>query len=278
MNETEKSKEVVRTSPQDIFSSMDGERIPTTAEMVDQATLRATYIEKAMPLALKNLTANDVVNMNGNPYLPATACQKIARIFGVSWKLQQPVALPVEDENGKYFIYSVTGNFRLGGDSIDAIGTCSMHDKFFARSGGKLRAMSEIDPGNIIKAAVSNCEQNGISKLLGIKGLTWEDIEKYAGFKRNNVASVQYGKGTKGGTTKPAEGQPDRIASDKQKGLITVKAIDKGLSEQDLNDLCKKISGKPLSMLPFEKVNEMLDTIYKMEEPAKKENDSQTDM
>ena len=41
-------------------------------------------------------------------------------------------------------------------------------------------------------AALTNLLGNGITRLLGIRNLTWEDLEKYAGIKKDEVSKVEY--------------------------------------------------------------------------------------
>jgi hypothetical protein len=41
-------------------------------------------------------------------------------------------------------------------------------------------------------AAMTNLLGNGITRLLGIRNLTWEDLEKYAGIKKDQVGKIEY--------------------------------------------------------------------------------------
>jgi hypothetical protein len=58
--------------------------------------------------------------------------------------------------------------------------------------------MSEFDETNIKKAAYSNLMVNGITRVLGIRNLTWDDLEPY-GIKQGEVARVEYKNGSAGG-------------------------------------------------------------------------------
>ena len=58
--------------------------------------------------------------------------------------------------------------------------------------------MSEVDETNIMKAAYSNCVANGITRLLGIRNLTWEQV-KLGGIDPSKAAKVKYASGGAGG-------------------------------------------------------------------------------
>lgn len=175
----------------------------TLAEMSDDliasAERRIASIEKIIALALKITNIHDWVDQNGKPYLAASGAEKIGRLFGVSWKiLGEPLKISSNDEKGVFYFYQVTGIFSLLKDTIHAIGTCSSKDQFFAKRGGEFKPISEIDETNILKAAYSNCVVNGVTRLLGIRNLTWEQVEA-SGLKRNTVAKVEYAAGGAGG-------------------------------------------------------------------------------
>jgi hypothetical protein len=54
--------------------------------------------------------------------------------------------------------------------------------------------LPEVDETNIMKAAYSNMMVNGITRLLGIRNLTWEQLEKY-GINKDGVSKVEYRNG-----------------------------------------------------------------------------------
>lgn len=172
----------------------------TTDDIIASAERRISQIDKIVTLTLKRTNEHDWVDMQGKPYLTASGAEKIARLFGMSWKLEQPNKIQSSDEKGTFYFYEVAGIFSLAGknDIIEAIGTCSSKDQFFAKVGGQFRPLSEIDETNILKAAISNCIANGITKLLGIRNLTWEQV-KAGGISQDKVASVKYANGGAGG-------------------------------------------------------------------------------
>jgi len=65
---------------------------------------------------------------------------------------------------------------------------------------------SEIDPGDVKKAAYTNCIGNGITRLLGLRNISYEDLEKVAGIKREQITHIRYGdKPKQNNDTTPAE-------------------------------------------------------------------------
>jgi hypothetical protein len=108
-----------------------------------------------------------------------------------------------ESEEGGHYSYTYTGTFSLSGATIEAVGTRSSKDGFFKKYGKKdddgnaeVLPPSEIDKGDVKKAAFTNLIGNGITRLLGIRNLTWEDLETF-GIKKENVGKVDYKKAGK---------------------------------------------------------------------------------
>ena len=161
--------------------------------------------QKIKILAIKQTNPKDWVDQDGKPYLQSSGAEKVARLFGISWRLCEgyPKKETLKDEAGTYYVYTCKGEFEMGGKTVEVIGTCSQRDKFFGRKGGELKAESEIDITNIIRKAVTNMEVNGITRLLGIRNLTWEEVNE-AGIKQEKASAVNYK--TKAGETLEIEG------------------------------------------------------------------------
>jgi len=163
-----------------------------TNDLVVMAERRVAQLEKITELSLKRTNVNDWVDQNGKPYLVCSGAEKIGRLFGVNWSILDSKKITSEDDKGKFYFYQATGVFTLKGhDSIEAVGTCSVRDKFFSKANGRELPVSEIDETNIMKSAYSNCVVNGITRLLGIRNLTWEVLERN-GINKKGVASVTY--------------------------------------------------------------------------------------
>ncbi len=164
--------------------------------LAEQAEKRIDAVNKIKRLALRVTNAHDWVDQANRPYLQVSGAEKVARLFGISWTIDEPV---FAQEEGGHFSYTYKGLFSLRGASIEAIGTRSSKDGFFKRYGEDVEGKrvelppSEIDKGDLKKAAYTNCIGNGITRLLGIRNLTWEDL-KSGGIDKGAISRVEYGK------------------------------------------------------------------------------------
>ena len=177
-------------------------------ELAAQAERRVEAINKIKQYSLRLTQPGDWVDQNGRPYLQVSGAEKIARLFGISWRIDEPIR---EELEGGHYIYTYKGYFSLAGAEIEAIGSRSSKDPFFKRYvyvNGERKELppSEIDPGDVKKAAYTNCIGNGITRLLGLRNISYDDLEKVAGIKREQIAKIQYKSKDKQSTdTEPAE-------------------------------------------------------------------------
>jgi hypothetical protein len=179
------------------------EKLSNTADLenaVKTAERTEELIRKIKTLAIKQTNKYDWIDMQGKPYLQSSGAEKVARLFGISWRVcaEYPKKETIADENGSYYMYVYKGEFMMGGKAIEVVGTCSQKDKFLGTQGAKNRPLSEIDEGNIIKKAYTNMVGRGITTILGIRNLTWDEINS-GGIDRNTTSKVNYAQGSKGG-------------------------------------------------------------------------------
>ena len=175
----------------EIITITPSNQLDATDDILAAANRRVAQLDKIMTLSIKRTNQLDWVDEGGKPYLTCSGAEKIARLFGVCWKNVKNEKVMSSDENGQFYFYECSGDFYLGKDVISAIGTCSQKDQFFSKKGGEVKPLSEIDETNIRKAAYSNMVVNGITRILGIRNLTWEELEK-SGIKRENSSKVDY--------------------------------------------------------------------------------------
>ncbi len=214
-------------------------------QVADQAERRVDAVMKIKRVSLKVTNARDWTDQNGNPYLQVSGSEKIANLFNISWRIDEPL---YEEEANGHFTWTYKGYFTLGGRSIEAIGTRSSKDTFFnkyeymkvegQKDERKLLPPSAIDKGDVKKAALTNLFGNGITRILGIRNLTWEDLKEFANITKDQVAAIQYKKGgDKPPIQQPKEKKPDPPATET---ATVVTGIDKvGVTEG------KKKDGKP---------------------------------
>jgi len=218
--------EIISISPQDT-------QLDLTEDILAAANRRITQLDQIVTLALKRTNENDWVDQQGKPYLTCSGAERIARLFGVNWRKVECEKVFSSDEAGQYYFYEYRGEFYLGRDIIHAVGTCSQKDAFFAKTKNGMKPASEIDETNIRKAAYSNMVVNGVSRLLGIRNLTWEQVKK-AGIDPDKAARVTYDK----------KEQDDGKISQAQFNRFYAIYKASGKSEQEVNDYMAQFNVK----------------------------------
>jgi len=168
----------------------------TLISLAEQAEKRIDAMNKIKRVAIKLTNRHDWTDQGGKPYLQVSGAEKIARMFGISWRISEPIK---EEMDGGHFSFTYRGNFSLAGATIDAIGTRSSKDGFFKKygyeNGNKTELpASEIDRGDVKKSAYTNCIGNGITRLLGIRNLTYEDLQEFAQITPDMIGKVDYKK------------------------------------------------------------------------------------
>ena len=168
----------------------------TLISLAEQAEKRIDAMNKIKRVAIKLTNRHDWVDQGGKPYLQVSGAEKIARMFGISWRISEPIKETIE---GGHFSFTYKGYFSLAGATIEAIGTRSSKDGFFKKYGyenGQKQELpaSEIDAGDVKKSAYTNCIGNGITRLLGIRNLTYEDLKEFSGITPEQLGKVDYKK------------------------------------------------------------------------------------
>jgi len=167
----------------------------TLIQIAKQAEARIDAVLKIKQMALKVTNPSDWVDQNGKPYLQASGAEKIANLFNISWKIDEPV---LEQEPDGTLTYIYKGKFSLAGRSIEVEGSRSSRDTFFKKynydSTGKKTGEKPLDRRDLKMAAMTNLLGNGITRLLGIRNLTYADLEAFAGIKAEQLGRVEYKK------------------------------------------------------------------------------------
>lgn len=165
-------------------------------DIISIAERRLAVVDKVIRTALKFTNERDWLDQNGKPYLLHSGAERIARLFGISLQDIKTEKVWADDTQGRYYIYKTTGRALLPGkyDSIEALGTCSQRDKFFGWRNKELKETVEIDETNVMKASYSNFVVNAITHLLGLRNITWEELNE-AHINKDKVAKVEYQEG-----------------------------------------------------------------------------------
>lgn len=206
------------------------ERAPVAAE-VDVLSIiekRNAMLTRILEFAIGSTHAGQWVDQGGKPWPTAPAAEVMARRCAVRVDQVHTEKVPSSDDKGAFYMYVATCTASLPGgyDSIQAMGTCSSRDTFLGTETRSGRPLSEIDEGNILKAAYSNMLVNAITRLLGVRNLTWELLAKY-GIGHEAVAKVEYQSGARGAAA--ADAQPT-VKFGKDKGKKPSELDDGGLA------------------------------------------------
>jgi len=188
-------------------------------QVAEQAERRIDAVIKIRKVALKVTNPRDWTDQNGNPYLQASGSEKVANLFNISWRIDEPTY--EEDPDGHY-TYSYKGHFSLGSRTTEAEGSRSSRDKFFIQYSYEEKERTEIsisDRSNkrdVKMAAYTNLLGNGITRILGIRNLTWDDLKEFANITKEQVTTIQYRKGgdkpsVRMPTEKPPNGEPSNV-------------------------------------------------------------------
>lgn len=189
---------------------------------------RSKLLEAAVPIALASTLKSDWCNLQGKPYPMDSAIEKFRVRFGISCTNPRFAREVSEDEKGSRYQWTCMMDFHLPGSSevLTAIGVASNRKQFYAKAGDRWKKQYEIHEDNIKKHAWTNCMHNGITRILGLRGITWEEVEKFVQFKRKDVTAVDYDGGNKGAATATTSSRPasKAKAETKSKAKATPKA------------------------------------------------------
>ena len=252
----ENGQEIISVPNQEV------EVFDATEYMLSMAKRRATLLDTVKEVALKATNNQDWVDQNGTPYLTGSGAEKVIRRFGLKvWQVRSE-KFRESDAKGEYYYFRTTGKVGFNeNEFIEAIGSCSSRDQFFAKRNGVLMPIEEVDIINIEKSAYTNFLVNGATRFLGLRNLEWNEVEKY-GIKKAAVSKVEYKSGKKSskwsadhedkakriGNFLLADADGDKkIASESLRELTKWK--DKEGKEIEGKTELKNLSGKQIDML-----------------------------
>lgn len=174
--------------------------------IAEQAEKRVTALNTIMNAALRITTGMDWTIIGGKPYLQESGATKVARLFGISWKI---LNLEQKIDEG-YPAFSYTMEFSMGGARVEAIGARSGKDEFFTgqrtnREGNpnpNFKTPDQIDANDVKKSAFTNCLNRGIKSILpGLRNL---DVATLTAAGITAGSGYTFKDGTKGGVGKSA--------------------------------------------------------------------------
>lgn len=157
------------------------------------ADKRVQALVKIKQASLAVTNANDWTAIDDKPWLNGSGAEKIANVFGISWRFSPDS--PRKELRGDKYLYMVRAEFTMGLRSIEVEGSCQSDDPFVAsrwQNGEKVTLPSDqVDEANIMKAALTNAIILGVTRILGLRNMTWEDLAR-GGVLQANVKGYKH--------------------------------------------------------------------------------------
>ena len=231
----EDTKLIAADQPEETRLALTEDSLLALAETAER---RADAMHKIKRVALKLTNASDWVNEGGKPYLQASGAEKIARMFGISWRIESPERI---NEEAGHYSYSYKGIFSLAGASIEAIGIRSSNDPFFTTRYSKDRVKltlpaTQVDRANVQKSAYTNLLANGITRIMGLRNLTWDDLAQFANIHQGATTGVERKR-----RPSPTEPPPPESTSNERITHTTSRAIDQALQQLAYTTITTKL-------------------------------------
>ncbi len=186
---------------QDALLNMDYDNVLALAERADKMV---DALNKIMKAAVRVTTKKDWVMIGGVPYLQEPGATKVARLFGITWRIHEGYPKTEIDGEG-YPTYTYRMTFRMGAQQIEAEGMRSAKDEFFAGKKDTRKSVDEIDLADVKRAAFTNCLNRGIKAILpGLRNLDASSLEA-CGVPVSGSNGYTFKTGSKGGNSGKAE-------------------------------------------------------------------------
>ena len=164
----------------------------TSLEVLQEIERRNKFLDAIFRAAISATHAGQWMSIGDKPYPAGPAAEVMARRCAVSLGRPEFEKEMMADSEGTYYMWTCyLGASFAGRETITAVGTCTSRDQFFARAKGEDVPQSEIDPGNIKKAAYTNALVNAVTKLLGVRSPSWEQLAA-CGIKREEVGKAKF--------------------------------------------------------------------------------------
>ncbi len=187
-------------------------RTMLTEQYVETAGKQIQLRSKLIMTALKALKPHDFQDFDGKPYLEGEGA---SRIMAVVRGFKVSEAKFVVEQIAPHYFVDCSIPIEFMGATTVAIGDCSTSDSFFTGrdgKGGRFKKYVEQTGSEIMatrlllgdakKKARENSISRGVSELLGLKGLSWADLEQL-GFSRSGAGStVSFKQGSQGAEAK----------------------------------------------------------------------------
>lgn len=200
--------EEARGMAKEVTIIAQGQETMLTDKFIEQAGKQIELRSKLLMLGLKALKPHDFQDFDDKPYLEGEGAARIMAVVR-GFQVGEPKFI-VENIAPHYFVECEIPIAFMGAKTV-ALGDCSTADVFFTGREGnggrygryKTQTGSEIMAARLLlgdakKKARENAISRGICELLGLKGLSWDDLAQLGFNKSQAGAKIAFKQGSQG--------------------------------------------------------------------------------
>lgn len=185
------------------------EHIPATREeeaMLPESTAAFALIQAraglrpkiAALLVTQDCQPHNIIDYGGRvgPGFDGPCCEAMARSGGLKFWDRKIEKVMLE---GGHYYFEVEGKCGWNSEEyVEIIGSCSSKKPFFSKAKGKDVKIVDINIMNVKKNAITNFTVNGVTRFLGLRGISWEQLTEMTDGKltREKATNVDFQSGT----------------------------------------------------------------------------------
>ena len=156
-------------------------------DMAEKAPKIAAAMRKIQLASIAATNPQDWVDQGGKPYLQSSGSEKTAALWGISWQIMKQEKTTKADS----YIWSTFLRIMAPrmGRTIEILGTRSSNDPFFGMSHNQIVPIEQIDEAAVRKSSYTNSLARGVQIMLGLRNLTWAELEAH-GIKKGGVSAI----------------------------------------------------------------------------------------
>ena len=183
--------------------------IPTSAEALKEveeavrdADKRYRVAMAQVAYAISKTSSADWVDMQGKPHPQNRAVMMMIAMAGI--RISPPQVETIRRDDGHYIKRATGTAQRVGYEPVGAVGKAYSNDPFFTtryaenENGDRERITlpaSEVAEDDVEGKAVTNFYYRALCAVLGLKGLTWDDLRQLGIEKKKAAARITFGEG-----------------------------------------------------------------------------------
>jgi len=207
-----------------------------------QVERRNRAIDTITRASLKKLAPTDFHDFGGKPLLQGVGAQRLLKYLGIS--VSDIERIPpkgydiIGEDTAQRLRVTFRAKFKLGSMIIEGEGIRDTHNKFLCKTTEGYKEIADIELPDLDRGARTAMYRDGVSTLLGFKGLTW-DYLKELGFTQNQTTGHTYKTGTKGGSAAGSDLDTKNKQTEIANMIFEMAEHDPNKAERDLIEYSK---------------------------------------